>query len=162
MKKIRIEIKWALIFVAMSLLWMVLEKLVGLHSTHIDKHLYLTNLFAIPAIIVYVLALKDKKATDYHGQMTYKQGFMSGLIITIIVTVLAPITQWITSTIITPEYFPNVIAYSVETGYYETVEEAEANFNLSNYMMQSVIGAFIMGVITTAIVAFFVKTKSIK
>lgn len=34
--KYKIEIKWAVIFIAMSLLWMVLEKLTGLHSTYID------------------------------------------------------------------------------------------------------------------------------
>ena len=60
---------------------------------------------------------------------------------------------------ITPEYFPNVIAYSVETGFYNSREEAEAYFNLQNYMMQSTIGAFIMGVITSVIVAFFVRSK---
>ncbi|MDX1332085.1 MAG: DUF4199 domain-containing protein [Robiginitalea sp.] len=160
MKKIRLELKWAAIFVGMSLLWMVLEKAVGLHSTHIDKHMYLTNLFAIPAILVYILALKDIKKNKYNGQMTYKQGFLSGLIITIIVALLAPLTQWITSTIITPEYFPNVIAHSVDTGFYETVEEAEAQFNLKTYMVQSVIGALVMGVITTAVVTLFVRSKS--
>ena len=160
MKKFSIELKWALIFVAMSLLWMVLEKAVGLHSTHIGLHMYLTNLFAIPAILVYVFALKDKKKNVYNGQMTYKQGFLCGLFITIIVALLAPLTQWITSTIITPEYFPNVIAHSVDTGFYETVEEAEAYFNLKNYMVQSVIGALVMGVITSAVVALFVRSKS--
>jgi hypothetical protein len=160
MKNIRIELKWALIFVGMSLLWMVLEKAAGLHSTHIDKHMYLTNLFAIPAILVYVLALKDKKKNFYNGQMSYKQGFVSGLIITVIVALLAPLTQWITSTVITPEYFPNVIAHSVETGYHSSLEEAKAYFNLKNYMVQSVIGALVMGVLTTAIVALFVRTKS--
>ena len=160
--KIKTEIKWALIFVGMSLLWMVLEKLVGLHGTHIDKHMYLTNLFAIPAIVVYVLALKDKKNKDYKGEMTYKQGLVSGLIITAIVALFAPLTQWITSTWITPEYFPNVIAYSVESGYYTSLEEAEAYFNLENYMFQSVVGAIVMGVLTSAIVAFFVRTKSAK
>jgi len=160
MEKIKIEIKWALIFIGMSLLWMVLEKMLGLHSTHIDKHMYLTNLFAIPAILVYVLALKDKKKNYYNGEMSYKQGFLSGLIITIIVTVFAPLTQWITSTIITPEYFPNVIAHSVETGYHKSLEEAEAYFNLKNYILQSTVGALIMGVVTSAIVALFVRTKS--
>lgn len=160
MKKIKLEIKWALVFVAMSLFWMLLEKLVGLHSTHIDKHMYLTNLFAIPAIIIYILALKDIKKNDFNGQMTYKQGFISGLIITVIVTVFTPLTQWIISTIITPEYFPNVIAYSVKTGYHKSLEEAEAYFNLKNYVVQSTIGAFVMGIITTAVVAFFVRTKS--
>ena len=158
--KIKIELKWALIFVGMSLLWMVLEKLAGLHSTHIDKHMYLTNLFAIPAIVVYVLALKEKKKIDYKGEMTYKQGFVSGLIITAIVALFSPLTQWITSTLITPEYFPNVIAHSVETGFHSSLEEAEAYFNLENYIFQSFVGAIIMGVITSAIVAFFVRTKS--
>ena len=159
MKKIRLEIKWALIFVAVFLLWMLLEKLVGLHSTHIDKHMYLTNLYAIPAIAIYVLALRDKKKKDYNGQMTFKQGVISGLIVTVIVTFFSPLTQWITSTIITPEYFPNVIAYSVETGYYKSLEEAAAYFNLENYIVQSTIGAFVMGAVTSAIVAFFMRTK---
>ena len=160
MEKIKIELKWAIIFIGMTLLWMVLEKMVGLHSTHIDKHMYLTNLFAIPAILIYVLALKDKKKNYYDGQMTFKQGFLAGLIITIIVTLFAPLTQWIISTVITPEYFPNVIAHSVETGYHNSLEEAEAYFNLKSYMLQATVGTLIMGVVTAAIVAFFVRTKS--
>ena len=160
MKNISIEIKWALIFVGMSLLWMWLEKAVGLHSTHIDKHMYLTNLFAIPAIVIYVLALKDKKKKGYNGQMNYLQGFTSGMIITVILTLLAPVTQWITSTVITPEYFPNVIEHAVETGFYPSREEAEAQFNLQNYMVQSTIGTFVMGLVTSAVVAFFVRTKT--
>lgn len=61
MKNIQIEIKWAFIFSLVGLVWMVLEKLSGLHGKYIDYHLYLTNLFAIPAIIIMVMALKDKK-----------------------------------------------------------------------------------------------------
>jgi hypothetical protein len=159
MKNLKIEIKWAIIFSVIGLLWMLLEKLVGLHSTHIDKHMYLTNLFAIPAIIVMVLALKDKKKDFYAGQMNYKQGLISGTILSVFIALLSPLTQWITSTIITPEYFPNVIAYSVETGYYKSIEEAEAYFNLKNYIVQSTIGALLMGIITTAIAMIFIRSK---
>tara|TARA_R110000868_G_scaffold86674_2_gene242998 strand:+ start:937 stop:1425 length:489 start_codon:yes stop_codon:yes gene_type:complete len=159
MKNVKIEIKWAIIFSVVGLLWMLLEKLVGLHSSHIDKHMYLTNLFAIPAIVVMVLALKDKKMNSYVGQMNYKQGLISGTVLSIIIALFSPLTQWITSTIITPEYFPNVIAYSVETGYHKSLEEAEAYFNLKNYMFQSTIGALIMGVVTTAIAMIFIRTK---
>lgn len=162
MKTRTIEIKWAIIFSVVGLLWMLLEKLTGLHSTHIDKHMYLTNLFAIPAIIMMVLALKDKKRNFYKGQMSYKQGFVSGLIISVFIALLSPLTQWITSTIITPEYFPNVIAYSVETGYHKSVAEAEAYFNLKNYIIQSSVGALIMGIITTAVIMVFLQTKSKK
>jgi hypothetical protein len=162
MSNLKIEIKWAIIFSVIGLMWMVLEKLVGLHSTHIDKHMYLTNLFAIPAIIVMVLALKDKKRVFYKGLMSYKQGLFSGIILSIVIALLSPLTQWITSTIITPEYFPNVIAYSVETGYYESIAEAEAFFNLKNYIFQGTIGALIMGIITTVIAMVFIRSKEEK
>lgn len=159
MKNVRTEIKWAIIFSIVGLIWMVLEKLVGLHGVHIDKHMYLTNFFAIPAIIVMVLALKDKKKNFYAGQMSYKQGLISGIILSVFIALLSPLTQWITSTIITPEYFPNVIAYSLETGYHKSIEEAEAYFNLKNYIVQSTMGALLMGVLTTAIAMIFIRSK---
>jgi hypothetical protein len=160
MKNIKIEFKWAIIFSIMGLLWMVLEKLSGLHSTHIDYHLYLTNLFAIPAILVMVLALKNKKWSFYNGQMTYQQGLVSGVILSLIIALLSPFTQWITSYVITPEYFPNVIKRSVELGYYTTTEEAQANFNFKNYAIQGAIGALIMGFVTTAIAMIFIRSKN--
>ena len=159
MKNISIEIKWALIFSAVTLLWMTGEKLVGLHDKYIDYHLYLTNLFAIPAIIMMVLALKEKKNKGYDGQMTYGQGFISGIIISAIIALLSPLTQWITSYVITPEYFTNVIKRSVELGYYKTTEEAAANFNYKNYAIQSSIGALVMGIATTAIAMIFIRNK---
>ena len=158
MKKIRIEIKWAIIFVLMQLAWMLLEKLMGLHSEYIDKHPVYTNFIAIPAVIIYVLALLDKRNNAFNGKMTYMQGFFSGLIITLIVTILGPLTQYITSTIITPEYFPNVINYSVESGKM-TQEAAEDYFNLRSYIVQVLIGTPIMGIITTAVVAIFTRKK---
>ena len=156
MKNIKIEIKWAIIFALMTLLWMVLERSVGLHDTQIDKHAVYTNFIAIPAISVYVFALLDKRKNFYHGKMTYLQGFICGLIITLFVTVLSPLTQYITSTIITPDYFENAIAYGVSTGKI-TPEAAEDYFNLENYIIQGLIGAPFMGLITTALVAIFTK-----
>ena len=160
MKNRKIEIKWGFIFILMTLVWMILEKLSGLHGKYIDYHLYLTNLYAIPAILVYVLALKEKKKKNFDGQITYIQGSVSGIIITVIVTIFSPLTQWIISYVISPEYFPNVIKRSVELSYYKTTAEAEANFNYKNYAIQSTIFAFIMGIITTAIVMIFLRTKN--
>ena len=162
MKNIKIEVKWAILFSLMTLLWMVLEKIGGLHGKYIDYHLYLTNLFAIPAIIVMVLALKDKKKHFYNGNMTYKQGLITGIILSVLIALISPLTQWITSYIITPEYFPNVIKRSVELGYYKTTAEAEANFNYINYAKQGAIGALLMGIVTTAIAMIFIRTKNTK
>jgi hypothetical protein len=156
MKKISIEIKWAILFALMTLIWMIVERGIGLHDTHIDKHAVYTNFYAIPAILVYVFALLDKRKNFYHGKMTYVQGLVTGLVITLIVTILSPLTQYITSTFITPEYFQNAIDYGVSSG--ETTQEAaEAFFNIKNYIVQGLIGAPVMGLITTVIVAFFTK-----
>ena len=160
MKNIKIEIKWAIIFSIVGLLWMVLEKITGLHGKNIDYQMYLTNLFAIPAIIIMVMALIDKKKNFYAGEISYKQGLISGIILSVIIAIISPFTQWITSYVISPEYFPNVIKRSVEIGYFKTTAEAEANFNFQNYAIQGAFGALIMGIITTAIAMIFIRTKT--
>ncbi len=158
MQKYKTELKWGLIFMGVTLVWMLLERLVGLHSTHIEKHATYTNLFAPIAIAVYVFALRDKRATDLGGKMTYKEGLISGLVISLIVGVLSPLGQLIMAYLISPHYFENAINHGVANGL-TTLEEAKAYFNLKNYIIQSTIFAPVMGVITSAIVAIFLKTK---
>ncbi|MFD1770767.1 DUF4199 domain-containing protein [Sphingobacterium suaedae] len=159
MKNIKIEIKWAVFFAIMTLVWMFLEKLSGLHGKYIDYHLYLTNLFVFPAIWFMVLALKDKKRNFYNGSMTYKQGLISGIVLSLLLAVLSPLTQWIISYVITPEYFPNVIKRSVELEYYKTTADAQAHFNYKSYAVSSTIFFFVFGVVTTAMVMLFLRTR---
>lgn len=159
MKNRVIEIKWGVIFAISTLAWMVLEKSLGWHDEHIADHATYTNLFAIVAIALYVFALRDKKKNFYQGQISYKEAFISGVIVTIVVTILSPLTQYIISEIITPDYFSNVIAYAVESGN-ATQEQAESSFNLQSYIIQASLGALVMGIVTSAVVAFFVRSKS--
>lgn len=158
MNKITIEIKWGVIFTLVALLWMVFEKAMGWHDVLIAKHAIYTNFFGILAVLIFILALRDKKANFYNGIMTWRQGFVAGLIVTIVITILSPLSQFITSTYITPDYFENVIAYSTETKVM-TTEQAEAYFNLKSYIIQAAFGALVMGVVTSAVVAWFLKTK---
>lgn len=156
MRTFATEIRWGVYFTGMTLGWMLMEKLTGLHSTHIDRHATLTNLVAIPAIALYVFALRSKRDNDLGGTMSYRQALVSGAIISAVVMVLSPLTQLITSKVITPDYFPNAIAHVVATGQMSQ-EAAEGYFNLKNYIVQGLIGAPVMGLLTTAIVGLFVK-----
>lgn len=155
MKKYKIEIKWSLIFIVAFLVWMGIENVAGLHTEHIDKHMYYTNLFGVVAIIVYTLALIDKRRNFYNGRMSWKQGFISGLIITIIVVVISPLTQLIVHKIIAPSYFENAIEYGVGLG--KDPETLEGYFNLRSYILQSLFGTLSLGIVTSAVVALFVK-----
>lgn len=157
--KHKTEIKWAFIFIGTVLIWSLLERLLGFHDEHLDKHEYFSMLFFIPAILIYVLALKDKKNNHFNGQLNYKQGFISGLIITLIVTIFTPLTQLVITEVISPNYFENIINFSVEGGY-DTLEDARAYFSYRNYAIQGTIFSLAMGIITSLIVPVFLKTKT--
>jgi len=158
MKAIRIEIKWAVLFTMMSVAWLFLEKVVGLHDEYIEQHPIYTNLYAIPAIWFYVLALKEKKKNHYKSKFTYKNAVLSGLILTFIITLLSPLGTYISVEYMSPEFFDNAIQASVEMEYY-TEQEAMDYFNTHNYMIQSLMFTPIFGIITTLIVSIFIRSK---
>lgn len=158
MKKFATEIKWAIIFTITALVWMVLEKALGWHDVLIEKHALYTNFFALVAIAVFVFALINKRNTDLSGKMTWKQGFVSGIIISVVVALLTPLSQYITHEFISPDYFKNAIAHAVDSGA-TSKENAETFFNFNSYTKIAAFGGLSMGVVTSAVVAFFVKTK---
>jgi len=158
MKKFVTDIKWGVIFTIAGLLWAVLEKTLGWHDTLINKHAIYTNLFAIVAILIFVFALIEKRNKDLGGKMTWPQGIVSGIIISVVVAILAPLSQYLTHEFITPDYFKNAINYTVKIGAMNQ-SNAETYFSLKSYIIQAVFSALGMGIFTTAIVAFFVKKK---
>ena len=153
------EIKWGLIFVVAIILWMIIERLAGLHTHNIQYHAIFTNVFAVVAIVIYILALRDKRASLPNQEMTWLQGFISGLKIAVVVAVLSPAVQLLVHYVISPQFFPNMKNHAIESGVMSE-DRAEKYFNLTSYMMQSAIGALAMGAITAAIVAFFLKRRS--
>lgn len=158
MKNYKIEIKWAVVFILATLVWAILEKSLGFYDEKIESHGSFSFLFAIVAVLLYVLALLDKKKNFFQGNMNWKQGFISGIILSVFIAILTPIGQVIIHNVIAPNFFENFITYSVEKGVLNK-ENAEAYFNLTSYIVQSVFFALSVGVVTAAIVAFFIKSK---
>jgi len=158
MKKYEIEIKWGVIFFAASLLWMYFEKLMGWHDVLIAKHPIYSNFFGLIAIAIYLFAIHDKRKNFFRGKMSWKQGFVSGVILSFVIALLSPIGTLITHYLITPEFFENAIESSVVRNAMSR-EDAEAYFNLNSYIVQSIAGALMMGVVTAAIVALILKKK---
>lgn len=158
MEKRSIEIKWSIVFTLAMLLWMYGEKLAGLHDEWIENHAFYSGFFSLVAIGVYLLALYDKRKNYYNGIMNWKEGFISGLFLTLFIVILSPLTQYVISKFISPEYFPNIIRYSVETGEM-TRDQAEDYFSLKNYIITSAVFAVISGVFTSAIAALLMRKK---
>ncbi len=152
----KIEIKWGVVFSIMMPVWLALERLLGLHDQHIGWQPYLTNLVAIPAIWIYVLLLREKRR-QLGGTLTFKQALLCGLLMTVVVTLLVLPSQWLTFKFITPHYLENAIKYSVAQG--QTLADAQAFFNLQNYHRIGVVGALLMGAVTSLILAAIMRTK---
>lgn len=154
MKNFRIEIKWALIFSLMTLGWILLERLFGLHGEHVEKHATFTNFIAVPSIIIFVLALKEKRNKFYNGYMSYGEGFITGLKITFMVMLLSPVVNYLALEVVSPNYLENIGTYAVSNGLL-TQEQAKIAFSLPSYILQGLIGVAMMGFLTSAIVAIF-------
>lgn len=152
MKNRQLEIRWGIYFILMQLGWMFLEKSLGYHDARIAEHASFSMWVMVPSFLMYFFALHFKRIKDYGGKMSYKQGLISGLVVTAVVTVLTPLSQTITSLLISPEYFPNVIAYTVASGAM-TQAAAEAYFNLTSYILQSTLFAPAAGIVTSLIMA---------
>jgi hypothetical protein len=151
------EIKWGLIFTLVQLLWLSLEYAVGLHDKNISLHPFLTLLFIIPAFAMMILAIAEKRR-GLGGSINFKQAFLCGLGVSVVVSLLAPLAQFIFHRFINPSFFENMINYATSTGR-STVEQANALFNLKSYMLQASMGAIVAGVITSLILAAIMRDR---
>ncbi len=159
MKNFAIEIKWAINYSIAFMLWMIFEKSIGLHDVSIGKQMIYTNIFALVALVIYLFAFKDKKKNAFNNSITFREGFMFGVYLSGFIALFAIVTQYITYTFITPNYFDTMIAQVVKYKK-QTLEQAQAFFNYKSYLFQSIFGSLSIGIVTGAIIANFIKTKA--
>ena len=142
----------------MTLLWMLGEKIGGLYSYNIAMHDSITNFIIIPSAFIYFLALREKKKQDYNGRMTYAHILISGIILSLIISLLSPVAQYITTTFIGPEYFGNAIKYAVATKQ-ASLAEAQDYFTLETYLYQGLFWGPIIGFLLTMVIGLFLKPR---
>lgn len=152
-----VVIKWGLIFSAASLLWNTLEYVAGFHTVHIEQHEIFSMFFLIPAITIMTLGMREYKK-QAGGVITYGQSFMSGLYISILVAVLSAPVQYVFFTFINPGFFNAFITHIVNKGSM-TADAAAAYFNLKSYIVQGLAGSIVMGTVSSAIIALFLRSK---
>ena len=158
MKNFSIEIKWALRFTLLTLAWAIGEKTIGLHDKHIENYGMCSLLFAFPAFLFFYLALAEKKKYFFNNQMVWKQGFITGIVISFIIALLNPIAQYVIYKSVSPNFFENIIAYKTKNTAM-TLKTAQDIFNLKSYIIQTSFSGLSYGVITGAIVSFLIRNK---
>ena len=160
-KDINIEVKWAIVFITIQLLWFLGEKIAGLHDGNVDRQVQLTPVLVIIGLIIFYLALREKKEKVFNGNCNFKQAYFSGFNLTVLITVISPLVYYIAYSIISPDYFDKVIAFQVEAGKM-TQEEALDSYNLGTYLIQSIVGTFLLGMLISTGLASVIRTKPVE
>ena len=90
--------------------------------------------------------------------MDWKQGFLSGSILALIIALFTPLLQYVSFEIIAPEYFQKLIDLKTAKKTM-TLEAAKDYFNLKSYIYMNVFSALSYGIVLSSIIAFAFRTK---
>jgi hypothetical protein len=78
--------------------------------------------------------------------------------LTVFVVILSPLNQLLTLKIISPDYFANLIEYTVAQGAL-TPEQARQQFSIGNYVATGLIAGALTGILFSAILAAFMRSR---
>ncbi|MEY2691959.1 MAG: hypothetical protein RIT03_349 [Bacteroidota bacterium] len=159
LKKIHIELKWAINFGIAFLLWMIIEKSSGLHDRRIADYTVLTNVFILIIVGIYFVALLDKKKNVYQGKMTQSQGFISGILLTLFIGLLTPFLLRISLQYISPDFFSSMQSYMVSSKKM-TAEQVKLYYNYRSFLLQTLFLNFSLGILSSAIFSFTLSAKT--
>ena len=89
--------------------------------------------------------------------MTWQQGLLSGVILAIFAMILTPFALYFSLKYVNPDFFKNMINYSVSKGM--KLENAQAMFDITAYMIFATFGTFSFGILFAGLASSLVKTK---
>ncbi len=152
MKTWQTEMKWGLVHCGMTIAWALLGKMMGFHAEKIAYNLVFNTLSIVPSFIIYLLALREKRKKAFQGLMSYRQGLASGMLLTVFITALGPLTPLITIGLISPDLFINLTRFTVQSGMMSEAEAAK-QFNMGAFALQGLLAAPVFGLLFSLIAA---------
>ncbi len=152
-----IALFWGLVAIFTSVFWSVLGHLLGVDDEKIAYFPLFNVLIIIPMFIIYFLAIRNVNK-EFQPAMTYWQKVLSGLMLTIVITILGPIPPLISAFAISPNLFSNSIQYVVDQKMM-TLEQAAQQFNLISFIVQGLIGAPISGLVLSLVASLIVRKR---
>lgn len=163
----KIVLKYGILIVVFIFLWGVLEYLAGLRVDAFGFHPVAT-LFSLVIPLVFLYMGMRERQKKYSGTFTYGQAFKTGLFITLVVAILYPLGQWLYQALFAPEFFESMQAFTEARQLAEGVDpevarrlEPDEGFSLSRYLLGSFLGAFVAGLVMSAMMALFVRDKTL-
>lgn len=154
------EFKWALIMSILSLIWLVALMYLGFQKgSKANSFLIYSGTFYIAQFFLYLLAIAERKKKQ-RGFISRRDGFYTGLIVTLFFVILVPAIVLIFNLLINPDFFTDMAEAAVLAG--ENIYEAEEQYNLWSYISNSMILGAIIGGMSSALAALLLEKKPSK
>ena len=153
---IRIELRYAVLTSLLVLLWLIMEFEIGLQDKYVAFHPYISLLAFLIPVVTYRLAIREKIEEKY-GKLSFKQAFVSGLLMTFFCSILAVPIQIGFQKLVNPDFFETMILHAAQSGK-TSPEQALAFFNLRSYIIESTLYTFLFGVVLSLVFAFRMRT----
>jgi len=92
------------------------------------------------------------------GKITFINGIGFGLMATLFIVALTPVSVWIFDQFINPNFYASMIQYQVKNNL-STIEIAKQSFNHDNFKQSCIIGNAATGTLLTVILAIISSKK---
>jgi len=164
--KLAPEIKWGLVIGFANMAWLYLSYFLGMHTSGLGLVQAMTGISLGITFAGFLFGLRAVSRSE--GGITFLDGIRSGSIIAAVMAAVAVVTQLGYFTVIHPgwtDYMVEETRRHYEGRNFspeeldEAVAQAKVAFGLKSYLLQSVLGALITGMIFTAIIMLFIRTR---
>ena len=156
-----LELKWGIIIGLANLIWLYGSYYLGMHETMGGIQIMVVSGFFI-TVAGFILGLRAVKKNE--PEINYLEGLKSGVVMAGVTAVIAPLSQIGYFKWINPGWTKHMMEltreYYSEKGYGNdiveiAVKDAEVKFALKNYLLQSTLGAIVIGCILSAMIMMF-------
>ena len=163
---LKTEIKYGIITGLIICLWHLIEYFLGFHSYKMHIGEYTTYFVVIIPFITLYLGIKEKRDKIYNGRISLRQGVRTGLMISLIGTVIVAVYLIIYFNSINPNFLDLSIAYQksklMSRG--RTAEEITTEMDrlkfMFNFVNQLLFG--IIGLVTSGFIISFALSMLLK
>src|SRR5699024_547461 len=91
------------------------------------------------------------------GVMNWKQGFVSGAMLSVLIAIISPLVQFFIYHYISPDYFQNMIDYQPKNGM--PLSGAKELYSMKFFMIQAVFTDLSFWITFSAIIAFILQKQ---
>lgn len=158
MDKYKIEFKWASVFTGINLVWIYIEKYLGLHDKYIDYHSIVGLVMVLPLVAVIYVSLKQKKQDYYKGEITWQKAFFSGALLSLLIAGLSPGPVYVMSELVSTNFFELLKSRAINKGLAENF--ATQLYSLDAYIKNAIMFYLAFGIMISAVVGLLVKKRN--